>query len=73
MMYFYDYTFKDFHDKRDMTGEREVFLERKKAWMGVAHLLLYKEKAEEMQKNYSLVDRQFTEALNPKDKDFIYF
>ena len=41
--------------------------------MGVAHLLLYKQKAEEMKTNYSLLDRNFTESLNPKDKDFIYF
>lgn len=63
----------EFREKRNLKEEREIFVERKKAWMGVAHLLLYKDKAEEMDKNYSLTDKRFTESLNPKDKDFIYF
>jgi len=56
-----------------LTDEREIKIERKKAWMGVAHLQLYREKAAEMETNYSLTDRKFTETINPKDKDFIYF
>jgi len=64
---------EEFRDKRNISEEREIFVERKKAWMGVAHLQLYKEKAAELETNYSLTDRSFTESLNPKDKDFIYF
>lgn len=56
-----------------MTDEREIFIGRKKAYMGVAHLLLYKEKAQDLNENYSLTDKAFTDTLNPKDKDFIYF
>jgi hypothetical protein len=56
-----------------LTDEREIKIERKKAWMGVAHLQLYREKAVEMEEKYSLTERNFTETINPKDKDFIYF
>jgi len=64
---------EEFRDHRNLTDEREIKIERKKAWMGVAHLQLYREKAAEMETNYSLTDRKFTETINPKDKDFIYF
>jgi len=56
-----------------LTDEREIKIERKKAWMGVAHLQLYKKKAADMETNYYMTDREFTESINPKDKDFIYF
>ncbi len=50
-----------------------IAVERKKAWMGLAHVLYYIDKMKELNENYALVDRGVTESLNPKDKDFIYF
>lgn len=56
-----------------MTGERALFIEKKKAKMGVAHILLFNEKMKELQNNYRIQDSGFMESLNPRDKDFIYF
>lgn len=64
---------EEFHKNKDLTEERAIFVERKKAWMGLAHVLYYIEKMDELNKNYALMDRGITESLNPKDKDFIYF
>ena len=41
--------------------------------MGVAHVMMYAEKMEELKNNYAIKDSGFTESMNPKDKDFIYF
>ena len=41
--------------------------------MGLAHVLYYKEKMKSLNENYSLADKEQTESLNPRDKDFIYF
>jgi hypothetical protein len=35
--------------------------------------MLYKEKMNELRHNYRIADSPPVEALNPKDKDFIYF
>ena len=64
---------EDFRENMSIMDERKRFLEQKKAKMGLAHVLLYKEKNEEMKKNYSISSDGFTESMNPKDKDFIYF
>lgn len=63
----------EFHQSKDITDEKSIKVERKKAWMGLAHVLYYKEKVNEFNNNYSMTDTGFTEPLNPKDKDFIYF
>lgn len=41
--------------------------------MGLAHILLYKEKNIEMRDNYSIANSDYVEPLNPKDENFIYF
>ena len=41
--------------------------------MGVAHIMLYKKKNEEIKHKYTTESEGFTESMNPKDKDFIYF
>jgi hypothetical protein len=71
--FIYYLTLIEFHKNKDLTEERAIFVERKKAWMGLAHVLYYIEKMDELNKNYALMDRGITESLNPKDKDFIYF
>ncbi len=45
----------------------------KNYFLGLAHIMLYKEKMNELKNNYSIKDSAMVEALNPKDKDFIYF
>jgi len=67
-------TIKDeFRKNRNLKGEKPIFLEQKKARMGLAHVLYFKEKNEEMMKNYKIKEDTLLEGLNPKDKDFIYF
>ena len=41
--------------------------------MGLAHILLYKEKNDELKTNYTNTAGGQIEGINPKDKDFIYF
>lgn len=65
--------FQEYRKNRSITDEKEIFVERKKGWMGLAHVLYYREKVNLLNENYSLQDRGMTEPLNPKDKDFIYF
>ncbi len=57
----------------NITDERALFIEKKKAKMGVAHVMLFNEKMKELEGNYRIQDSAFVESLNPKDKDFIYF
>lgn len=64
---------EEFRQNRTLTDERKIFFERKKAKMGVAHILLFSEKLGELKDNYSISESGFTESLNPRDKDFIYF
>jgi len=40
--------------------------------MGLAHVMYYKERADEFYNNYAMVERHIP-PINPKDKDFIYF
>ena len=64
--------FIEFRKSKELKDERQIFLERKKAWMGLAHVLYYKERADEFYNNYAMV-QQYIPPINPKDKDFIYF
>jgi hypothetical protein len=41
--------------------------------MGLAHILLYREKNQEMIANYSISRGDDDIGMNPRDKDFIYF
>lgn len=52
---------------------RAVEKETKKARIGVRHLLVYKDKSEELKNNYRIADEGYVESMNPKDKNFIYF
>ncbi len=39
---------EDFRENRTLTNERLIFIETKKARIGLSHLLLYKEKNQEL-------------------------
>lgn len=41
--------------------------------MGLAHVLLYKEKNQELKTSYTIKSDGYTPSLNPRDKEFIYF
>ena len=64
---------EEFRDNQKLTDAKKIFLEQKKARMGLAHLQLYKVKNKEMIANYSMQNGEFNQGMNPKDKDFIYF
>lgn len=64
---------EEFRDNKDLTDDKKKFIEIRKAQMGVAHIMLYKEKNDEMKKNYSISEDGFREPLNPKDENFIFF
>lgn len=64
---------EEFRDHVDLPKDsRECKQERKKAEVGLAHVMLYKSKADEMRENYS-VKAEVHESLNPRGEDFIYF
>ena len=52
--------------------KKKIEIERKKAVMGLAHVLMYIEKNEELSRNLDTTPTSF-DHLNPKDEDFIYF
>ena len=63
----------EFRKNKSITEEKLIIIEKKKARMGVAHVMLFNEKMKELQDNYRIKDSGFVESLNPRDKDFIYF
>ena len=65
--------FLEFRKNKSLTEEKLIIIEKKKARMGVAHVMLFNEKMKELQDNYRIKDSGFVESLNPRDKDFIYF
>lgn len=50
-----------------------ICLNRKKARIGLAHILMYKDKNKEFVEQYRIKDDHGDLHFNPKDKDFIYF
>jgi hypothetical protein len=47
--------------------------EIKKARIGLRHVLMYREKNEELLRGNIIADEGFVESMNRKDQDFIYF
>ena len=44
---------EDFKENKNLTDKKKIFIEDKKARMGLAHLFLYKAKNKELQENYT--------------------
>ncbi len=55
-----------------LENDKEIKKQRKMACMGLAHVLMYNEKNEELRHNYTTTPTNY-DSINPKDEDFIYF
>ena len=66
-------TKEEFRDSRNLKDEKLIKVEIKKARLGVAHVILYKEKMEELYTKEGIKSDRFRDSLNTKDDDFIYF
>mmetsp|Transcript_5607 Transcript_5607/g.6051 ORF Transcript_5607/g.6051 Transcript_5607/m.6051 type:complete len:107 (-) Transcript_5607:20-340(-) len=64
---------EEFRDNKNLTDEKKIEIERKKAYMGLAHALIYKDKMDKLKTEYRVPDTMVKEDLNPKGKNFVYF
>jgi hypothetical protein len=56
-----------------LTEVKGINTQKKKAIMGIRHILLYREKNDELKDNYRINIDGLDESVNKKDKDFIFF
>ncbi|EAS01473.1 complex 1 protein, LYR family protein (macronuclear) [Tetrahymena thermophila SB210] len=64
---------EEFRENKQLTDEKKIKIERKKARIGLAHVLMYKDKGQEFVESYRIKDDPSDLHFNPRDKDFIYF
>ncbi|KAL4461041.1 hypothetical protein ABPG74_016513 [Tetrahymena malaccensis] len=64
---------EEFRENKALTDEKKIKIERKKARIGLAHVLMYKDKGKEFVESYRIKDDHSDLHFNPRDKDFIYF
>ena len=61
-----------FRTNRNLEHAESIKREKKKAIMGVAHMMMYNDKSQELiEKGYNT--KAEYETLNPKDENYIYF
>lgn len=53
-------------------GHKAIESELRKARMGLAHILMYIEKSQELSEGFETTPANY-ETLNPKDDGFVYF
>jgi len=63
---------ESFRNNKNLDDEKLRNVERKKAAMGLAHILMYNEKSNELQ-TLGYNTKSEYETLNPKDDNFIFF
>lgn len=61
-----------FRQNRSLVQPAAIETEKKKAAMGLAHILMYNEKSVELQTLRYNTKAEY-ETMNPKDENFIYF
>lgn len=61
-----------FKNSKDLKDEREIEKARKRAVLGLANVLMYNEKRDELMTEYENTPTNY-QCLNPKDEKFIYF
>ncbi|KAL4506966.1 hypothetical protein ABPG72_001387 [Tetrahymena utriculariae] len=64
---------EEFRENKSLTDEKKIKIEKKKARIGLAHVLMYKDKGKEFVESYKIKDDLTDLHFNPRDKDFIYF
>ena len=63
---------ESFRRNRDLDNAKLIAVEKKKAMMGLAHMLMYNEKSDELMTLRYNTKTEYA-PLNPKDENFIYF
>ena len=61
-----------FRDNRHLTDQAEIDKAVKQARIGLAHIYMYIEKAQEFDELHYTTKKEY-ETMNPKDENFIYF